>query len=179
MLLTLFLMIPVAMASCEQQAENTGLQEQRQPHKTTVLEKEVLFKESGLVKDHFFGYTPLILRACAGNLDGVKKEVAAGADVNWKMEWGLTALMWAADKGNTQIAEVLINHGADINTQNEDGMTALMLAAREGRTETVELLLKHKADASLKEANGKTAIDMAKENSLSQIVILIEAGSGK
>ncbi len=141
-------------------------------HKT-ALERQVLFRESGLLKDHFFGYTPLIQAACKGDVAGVQKALAAGADVNWKMQWGLTALMWAADQGHAPVVEILIAHGADVNAESEDGMTALMFAAKEGRTQVARILLSHKADRNRRNLAGESASDLAKEANHAAIVKLL------
>jgi|WetSurMetagenome_2_1015567.scaffolds.fasta_scaffold295624_2 ankyrin repeat protein len=159
-LVAIFILLTVA--SCVER--KTPLVTSKPEKGLTVTEREVLYRENGLLKDHFFGYTPLIQAVCTGDVAKVQKALEGGADVNWKMEWGLTALMWAADQGHTPVVTVLIAHGADVNAQNEEGLTALMLAAREGRTETVKLLLKNKADPSRKDLTGKTAADWAKEN---------------
>jgi ankyrin repeat protein len=109
----------------------------------TATEREVLFRENGLLKDGFFGYTPLILASYMGDVGEVRNQLDQGADVNWKMEWGLTALMWAADQGRMDIVILLMEKGADVNAENEDGLSALILAKREGRSEIVNVLLTH------------------------------------
>jgi len=142
-------------------------------HTPTALQKQVLFIESGLLKDHYFGSTPLMQAACQGDLAKVELALSRGDDVNWKMEWGLTALMWAADQGHTAIAQTLLAHGADVNAQNDAGLTALMLAAREGRLGMVKLLLAHHADRVLKDASGQTAGDWANAQPHKDIVALL------
>jgi len=114
--------------------------------KLTATEKSLLFWENGLQKDHYFGYTPLILSAMEGREEAVRKILKDEKNVNWKMEWGYTALMLAADQGHAEIVNLLLASGADPNLKNEDGLTAQMLAEREGRTEVVKILEKQKAD---------------------------------
>jgi ankyrin repeat protein len=107
----------------------------------TRTEKELLFRENGLLKDHFFGYTQMILASLNGDLAGVTKALADGGEVNWKMEWGYTALMLAADQGHLEIVKLLVEKGADPKMVNDDGVTALELARREGRSDVVTHLV--------------------------------------
>lgn len=127
----------------------------------TALDREILFRENGRLRDFFFGYTSLITNAYVGNLSGVRKAIANGDDVNWKMYWGLTALMWAADQGHADVVAELLDRGADIDAQAEDGTTALMLATRENRSDVITLLLKRHADLRLTDTEGRTAADWA------------------
>lgn len=106
----------------------------------TQTEKELLFRENGLLKDHFFGYTKLILASLHGDLAGAKKALNEGDKVNWKMEWGYTALMLAADQGQLEIVRLLVESGADPKLTNDEGKTALDLARRENRTAVVTYL---------------------------------------
>ncbi|MBN1556251.1 MAG: ankyrin repeat domain-containing protein [Phycisphaerae bacterium] len=100
----------------------------------TRTQKELLFRENGLKKDHFFGYTNLILASLQGDLPGVEKALKNGDKVNWKMEWGYTALMLAADRGHLQIVRLLVENGAEVKLTNDEGKTAFDLARREGHS---------------------------------------------
>jgi ankyrin repeat protein len=135
-------LILLTVASCVER--KTPLAASKPGKSLTVTEREVLFRENGLLKDGFFGYTPLILASYKGEADEVRNQLSRGADVNWKMEGGLTALMWAADQGHVEIVKLLVEKGADVNLKNDDGLTALMLAKREGRTAVVKILLDHR-----------------------------------
>jgi ankyrin repeat protein len=170
------MILPVMAVSCDHRREMPAAGVQARTTKTssqTTLDREILFRENGRVKDHYFGYTPLILAARTGDAAGVEAELAKGADINWKMQWGLTALMWAADQGHAPVVKLLLDRGADIDAQNEDGLTALMLAAREGRTDVVSILLERGAKINIKDHANKTACDWAKENENGKIVELI------
>ena len=104
----------------------------------------------------------LIGAANDGNIEAVKKHLAAGADVNAKSNTGRTPLHWAAARGHKEVAELLIAEGADVNAKVEvgdyKGQTPLDLATtfRHRRTETADLLRKHggKTSEELK-AEGK------------------------
>ena len=86
--------------------------------------------------------------AFEGNIEAVKKHLAAGTDVNVKDEDGWTPLHWVAPVGSKVVAELLIAAGADVNAQDEDGWTPLDLAlfgrsTGQPNEEIVDLLRKH------------------------------------
>jgi len=57
----------------------------------------------------------LIGAANDGNIEAVKKHLAAGADVNAKSNTGRTPLLMAAWRDRMEVAELLIANGADVN----------------------------------------------------------------
>ena len=83
------------------------------------------------------------------NIEPVKQAIAAGADLNAKMQGGYTPLHLAATK---EVAELLIDNGANVNAKNGNSQTPLDMAVRWGKTETADLLRKHggKTGAELK-----------------------------
>ncbi len=100
--------------------------------------------------------------AAVGNIEAVKKHLAAGADVNAKNEDGGTPLLRAAWGGHKEIAELLIANGADVNVKS--GRTAtppLHLAAYKGHKEVVELVIAKGADVNAKGDAGDTPLDWA------------------
>ena len=60
----------------------------------------------------------------SGNIEAVKQHLAAGTDVNAKLDRGYTALHYAAHEGHKEIAQLLIAAGADVNA-NYQGNTVL------------------------------------------------------
>ena len=82
-----------------------------------------------------------------GDIEGVKRHLADGADVNAKNDFGSTPLIAAALKGHKEIAELLISEGADVNAKNDRGQTPLDWA----EVEIADLLRKH---------GGKTAEEL-------------------
>ncbi len=79
-----------------------------------------------------------------GNIEAVKQHLAAGADVNAKVDqFGSTSLHFAAGGGHKEIVELLIAGGADVNAKTKSGTTPLHLAAWKGHKETADLLRKH------------------------------------
>ena len=76
-----------------------------------------------------------------GNIEAVKKFLAAGIDVNAKaFITGSTPLHIAATK---EVVELLIAKGADVNAKDEDGDTPLDWADRRNQTATTALLREH------------------------------------
>ncbi len=78
--------------------------------------------------------------AMFGKIEGVKRHIAAGTDLNAKDEWGTTPLHYAAIEGHKEVVELLIVKGADVNPKGKYGNTPLDLADDK---ETVDLLRKH------------------------------------
>ena len=99
--------------------------------------------------------------AKAGNLDGLKAALAAGADVNARDGRGWTALMHAVNKGYILLVAPLLAAKADLDVRGPDGATALFMAVAHGQTEIIALLMKAGADVSIKGPKGKTAVDVA------------------
>ena len=99
--------------------------------------------------------------AKAGNLDGLKAALAAGADVNARDGRGWTALMHAVNKGYILLVEPLLAAKADLDVRGPDGATALFMAVAHGQTEIITLLVEAGADVSIKGPKGKTAMDVA------------------
>jgi len=92
----------------------------------------------------------LINRVMYQDLEGIKKLVAGGADVNFQNEElmgleGGTALILSCMYNFTDIAEYLIENGADVNLQANNGTSALMGAASVS-PELTRLLLSKGAD---------------------------------
>ena len=89
-----------------------------------------------------------------GNIDALKKHLAAGTDVNADAGSLVTPLHVVSVFGKDEISELLINNGADVNAVMEDGRTPLDLASKLKKTKIVELLRKH---------GGKTGADLKAE----------------
>ena len=105
---------------------------------------------------------PLWKAAIKGDIEAVKKHLAAGADVNAKDDqFGGTPLHYAAGAGRKEIVELLITAGADVNAKlvsdgPHKGKTPLNAANEENHTETIDLLRKHGAKTAEElKADGK------------------------
>jgi cell division protein FtsL len=91
----------------------------------------------------------LRLYAETGKIEAFKKQLAAGANVNAKDEYGDTPLHLAALMGHKEIVEKLINASADVNAKDAHDRTPLDNAQTNARfghqsnKETADLLRKH------------------------------------
>ena len=123
------------------------------------------------------------LSVVKGNIEDVKDNLSAGADVNVR-RWGrktdrkllseedevllkgnifgggipsgYTALHYAASNGKTEILKLLLSNGADVNAKNRDGnITPLFLANLEGHTEIIELLKKNGGKIRMQPETGR------------------------
>ena len=89
----------------------------------------------------------LLNAAESGNIEAVKKHLAAGADVN-ATHGGWTPLHYSASAGHKEVAKLLIVKGADVNAKNDiNGGTPLDWATNPDNpndtAETADLLRKH------------------------------------
>ena len=89
--------------------------------------------------------------AIDGNIEVVKQHLAAGTDVNAKVDDGETPLQMAACAGSKEIIELFIANGADVNAKDDVGDTPLDMAIGLEQPETADLLRKH---------GGKTAEEL-------------------
>lgn len=91
------------------------------------------FISSTLSAQEDFGQDPLYSATIQADIEGIKKALAEGADINRQSDNGYTALMWASTYSNRspydEVAEFLINAGADVNISAKDGATAILDAA--------------------------------------------------
>lgn len=91
---------------------------------------------------NLFGSSKLCDLAEDGDLEGVKRAIAGGADVNERGLFKMTPLMAAAAKGREDVVRYLLSlPETDVDTLNAGGTTALMTAARGGHLGTVKILL--------------------------------------
>ena len=70
--------------------------------------------------------------AADGNIEAVRKHLAAGVDVNAKTDDQIsgTPLHLVAILGHKEVAELLVDAGADVNAKDGGGWTPLHFAAR-------------------------------------------------
>ena len=109
-----------------------------------------------------------------GNIEAVKKHLAAGTDVNAN-DGGWTPLWYAADEGHKEIVELLIAKGADVNAKNKGDVTPLYGAARSGRKEVAELLIAKGADVNARDDAGRIPLHSAIGGDHKEIVELLIA----
>ena len=114
------------------------------------------------------------------DIEQVRLNISAGANVNAKDAMGYTPLFYAAQNGREDVADLLISAGADVNVKDRTGNTPLHYAAVGGHYDVCELLLEEGANPNAKNLMGGTAMAMAKGQGHHEIVeLLSEYESGK
>jgi ankyrin repeat protein len=86
------------------------------------------------------GITKLMVAAAYGDSTALLWELAGGADVNVRDDFGHTALIYAAAAGQERAVRVLLKMGADADVKSQHGLTPERLAARRGHLRVAELL---------------------------------------
>jgi beta-lactamase regulating signal transducer with metallopeptidase domain len=116
--------------------------------------------------------------ALAGDLDGVKEMVEAGANANAVIQGDGSPLIAAARSGNIQIAQYLLDHGANANEPVPGDGSPLIVAAQNGRIDQVVLLVQRGADVNLAVPGDENPLMGAAENGRLEIVkFLVERGA--
>ena len=98
-----------------------------------------------------------------GDIEGLRKAIEEGADINIQDEYGSTILMIVSYYNRVEIVKLLIEKKAKLDIQDKYGETALMMAIRQNNFEIVKLLIKEGADVNIQDKSGETALDYAKE----------------
>ena len=95
-----------------------------------------------------------------GHPEVVEALLAAGADKEAKIGFGVRPLMYAAGNGEAGVVEVLLRAGADPLARNEVGRTALMMVKDRDYVDVINIL--HEAEAMLDSAScgSRNAPDM-------------------
>jgi hypothetical protein len=113
-----------------------------------------------------------------GDIDQVKTQISAGADVNSKNRMGWTLLQTAIRNKQTEIAQLLIDKGADVNAKDNRGKTPLHFAVESGQKAIVETIIAKGADVNVMDARADNALSLAKKNNQNEIAdLLIKHGA--
>jgi ankyrin repeat protein len=113
-----------------------------------------------------------------GDIDEVRKLIAAGTDVNVPEPDGTSALLWAAHQSSPDLVRTLLKAGADANAANGFGVTPLLEASRYGDAETIRALLDGGADMAAAVRDGETPLmAAARAGSVDAVKLLIERGA--
>jgi ankyrin repeat protein len=106
-----------------------------------------------------------LLRASAkGDLAGVKKLVAEGADVNAADGSGRTSLLEAVWAGHLDVVKFLVEKGAQVDLADKAGYTPLMRACEEGHLPVVTFLITKGASVNSRgKVKGTTPLMLAAE----------------
>jgi hypothetical protein len=98
--------------------------------------------------------------ADSGNLEGVKRLVEAGANIEETFE-GQTVLTMACLHGHSDFVVYLVEHGANVAHTDGEGMTPLHCASMDGDLSSVKYLLEHGARITERSGDGKTSLHYA------------------
>lgn len=102
------------------------------------------------------GWTPMMLFALHGWLEGVKELLDVGGLFNVAENDGWTPLMFAAHSGASDIIDLLLSVGADFHHQSNDGRGAIDIALANERMEVVERLRSVGAEETTHETEAET-----------------------
>jgi beta-lactamase regulating signal transducer with metallopeptidase domain len=116
--------------------------------------------------------------ALAGDLDGVKEMINAGADADAVISGDGSPLIGAARSGDIQVARYLLDHGAGANTPVPGDGSPLIVAAQRGRFDQVVLLVERGADVNLEVPGDENPLMGAAEGGHLEIVkFLVDKGA--
>lgn len=107
------------------------------------------------------GWTAL-LKACfnadlnRGFPEIVARLIAAGADPNVKITYGIRPLMLAAGYGEAGVCQALLAGGADVLARNDGDLTALMMVKDKFYVEVINLLHEAEREAGVGEGSCST-----------------------
>ena len=114
------------------------------------------------------------------DIEGVKKLLAAGADINEKTEVGgagTVTPLYIACNYYEDMAKLLISEGADVNSKTSKGETPLMAACYLSE-EVARLLIAKGANVNAKAKDGSTPLSLAtKENDQEMVKLLKSLGA--
>jgi hypothetical protein len=115
----------------------------------------------------------LTLAAASNDLEGIKRALQSGADINSTTIDGRTPLIHAAILGRENAVRLLIQNKADLNHRDISGQTALMYAVVVEPKVAIQLITAG-ADVKIKDNQGGTALLNTMDPVLKRIII--EAG---
>jgi len=100
----------------------------------------------------------LIEATARNDIEGARRLIAAGANVNAQDENRDSAFLLAGAEGRLEILKLTLEAGADLRSTNRYGGTALIPACHHGHVETVRALLKTAIDVDHVNRLGWTAL---------------------
>ncbi|REJ76108.1 MAG: hypothetical protein DWQ47_10830 [Acidobacteria bacterium] len=120
----------------------------------------------------------LFAAAEEGQTDEIEKLLAAGADINCKLDGDGSPLIGASRNGHTDAVTLLLSRGADVNMAVEGDGSPLIVAAREGHLKIVELLLDRGASIDLYVPSDENALISASgAGQLEVVKLLVSRGA--
>ena len=94
----------------------------------------------------------------SGDLAGVRRLIAAGADVDQRDDRGRTAVTAAAMQEHVEVVAALVDAGADIDLQDADRNNPLLVAGENGNVELLREVLRGDPDLRATNRFGGTAL---------------------
>lgn len=109
------------------------------------------------------GWTPLHEAVRDSQPDVVAALLAAGADVNARIDFGSTPLLLAVGdfRPDTAMIRTLLRAGADTELSDRMQLTPLLVTARNNEGPVFTMLLEHGANPCARTTEGKTIVDYA------------------
>ena len=123
----------------------------------------------------------LMNMAYVGDLEGIKKFIAEGINVNAAQYQGFTALYFAILRNDPKIISELMQAGANINVQDKNGNTPLMnVVSNFGNipfviTGMLTTILQFNPSLNLRNKEGKTVFDIAAEKDYKEVLSILQA----
>jgi len=117
--------------------------------------------------------------AMAARLEGVRRALEQGMDVDKTDPEGRTLLMMSAFEGYSAVVDLLIESGAKVNQRDAVGRTAIMYASSGPFPKTVGILARNGADVNLVDTvEGWTALMFAAAEGHQPVVkVLLQEGA--
>ncbi|CAF3458151.1 unnamed protein product [Rotaria sp. Silwood1] len=113
-----------------------------------------------------------------GDLDGVKRNIQNGIDLETRDEDQQTALILAARCNHFECVKVLIEAHADVNAEDVGQFTPLMWASYQGHTRVVEYLLSCGTNVNAQDEHGISSLSWASgRNHVDIVALLLAAGA--
>lgn len=107
----------------------------------------------------------ILLAVAKQDRNRIETLLAAGVDINYRDESGMTILGESVLSGNAAIVAMILKQGADVNGRIDAGWTPLMLAASRNDAEVLRMLLSAGADRKVLSDSGQTALDLSPPDS--------------
>jgi hypothetical protein len=153
-------------------------------------------QEVGVERKTWRIYQNLLEASIHGDVAGVRRLVAAGADVDrpcawsnmepcleelacaccpwtWRCDLAARPLHWAADRGHHDTVRLLAELGADKNAKAADGSMPAHWAATAGRAEVMKVLLRLGADMGVRDPDGQTPLQLSVHHGHHQVAQLL------
>ena len=122
--------------------------------------------------------SPLFDAVRQGDVQQVRSQLKAGANVNQTEGDGATPLHWAVHRDSIDMVRLLLDAGASAQAANDLGITPLHLAAANGNVVTLGLLLDKHANANAAAASGVTPLmEAARSGRVDAVRLLMAHGA--